>query len=127
MAGGRSLCESFTTYSWFRMGDMRKKMMRYALALTLLLVALPTVPEAQMDTSLFAGLRWRSIGPARGGRSQAVAGSVARPFEYYFGAVGGGVWKTTDGGTTWRPVTDKQIKSSSVGAIEIAASNPDVV
>src|SRR5829696_10459592 len=86
----------------------------------LLLTVLTAAPQAQLDTSLFAGLRWRSIGPARGGRSQAVAGSVARPFEYYFGAVGGGVWKTTDGGITWRPVTDKQLKSSSVGAIEIA-------
>ena len=101
--------------------------LRLAIAVTLLVTLFPTAPTAQMDTSLFAGLRWRSIGPARGGRSQAVAGSVARPHEYYFGAVGGGVWKTTDSGITWRPVTDRQIKSSSVGAIEIAASNPDVV
>jgi photosystem II stability/assembly factor-like uncharacterized protein len=98
-----------------------------ALVTFLLLSLLPSVPEAQMDTSLFAGLRWRSIGPNRGGRSQAVAGSAARPFEYYFGATGGGVWKTTDAGLTWRPVSDKQIKTSSVGAIEIAPSNPDVV
>ncbi len=75
----------------------------------------------------FGALRWRNIGPERGGRSIAVAGSVARPLEYYFGATGGGLWKTTDGGTTWRPVTDGQIHSSSVGAVAIAASNPDVV
>jgi photosystem II stability/assembly factor-like uncharacterized protein len=80
-----------------------------------------------MDTSLFAGLHWRSIGPSRGGRSQAGAGSVARPLEYYFGATGGGVWKTTDGGLTWRPVSDKTFKTSSVGAVAIAPSNPDVV
>src|SRR5688572_26584165 len=60
-----------------------------------------------IDQSLLAGLRWRSIGPARGGRSQAVAGSTKRPSEYYFGATGGGVWKTTDGGINWRPVTDR--------------------
>src|SRR6185369_4601230 len=93
----------------------------------LLLSLLPAVPEAQMDPSLFAGLRWRSLGPLRGGRSQAGAGSAARPYEYYFGATGGGVWKTTDGGVTWRPTSDKQLKTSSVGAVQIAASNPDVV
>src|SRR3982751_6258031 len=92
-----------------------------------LLSLLPSAPQAQMDTSLFAGLRWRSIGPNRGGRSQAVAGSAARPNEYYFGATGGGVWKTTDAGLTWRPVSDKQLKTSSVGAIQVAASNPDIV
>jgi len=100
-----------------------------SLVIVLLVVLLsPTaVPQAQMDTSLFAGLRWRSIGPSRGGRSQTGAGSVARPLEYYFGATGGGVWKTTDGGLTWRPVADKTFKSSSVGAVAIAPSNPDVV
>jgi len=103
------------------------KRFRPAFVTFLLLSLLPSAPEAQMDTSLFAGLRWRSIGPNRGGRSQAAAGSAARPFEYYFGATGGGVWKTTDAGITWRPVSDKQIKTSSVGAIEVAASNPDVV
>src|SRR5262249_41165286 len=47
--------------------------------------------------------------------------------EYYFGAVGGGLWKTIDGGLTWKPVTDGQIRSSSVGAVAVAESNPDVV
>ena len=70
---------------------------------------------------------WRNIGPDRGGRSLTVGGSSKLPNEYYFGAVGGGVWKTTDGGTTWKPVTDGKIKSSSVGALAVAPSNPDVV
>jgi photosystem II stability/assembly factor-like uncharacterized protein len=104
----------------------RSHLLRTSLAAVLAL-SFEAVPVAQMDTSLFAGLRWRSIGPSRGGRSQAIAGSPSRPFEYYFGATGGGVWKTTDGGLTWRPVSDRQIKSSSVGAVQIAASNPDVV
>src|SRR5262245_17072680 len=66
-------------------------------------------PAAQaattVDPSLYSGMRWRSIGPDRGGRSIAVAGSDARPNEYFFGAVGGGVWKTTDYGVTWQPIS----------------------
>jgi photosystem II stability/assembly factor-like uncharacterized protein len=80
-----------------------------------------------LESSLFAAMKWRSIGPSRGGRSQAVAGSAGRPLEYYFGATGGGLWKTTDGGVTWRPVSDKFFSSSSVGAVAVAESNPDIV
>ncbi len=79
------------------------------------------------DPALFAALKWKSIGPLRGGRSITSAGSGSRPYEYYFGAVGGGLWKTTDAGQTWKPVTDDQIKSSSVGAVAVSESNPDVV
>lgn len=87
----------------------------------------PTDPARKYDPALFNALRWRSIGPVRGGRSIACAGSTSRPFEYYFGAVGGGLWKTGDGGVTWKPVTDGQIKSSSIGAVAVSESNPDVV
>jgi photosystem II stability/assembly factor-like uncharacterized protein len=80
-----------------------------------------------LGSSLFAAMKWRSIGPSRGGRSQAVAGSASRPLEYYFGATGGGLWKTTDGGITWRPVSDKFFSSSSVGAVAVAESNPDIL
>ena len=86
-----------------------------------------SAPEAGVDPALFSSLHWRSIGPARGGRSQAVAGSASRPLEYYFGATGGGLWKTTDGGVTWRAVSDRFFRTSSVGAIAIAESNPDIV
>ena len=75
----------------------------------------------------FAALEWRNIGPNRGGRSIAVASSPGRPLEYYFGATGGGLWKTTDGGVSWRPVTDGQIDSSSVGAVAVAPSHPDII
>ena len=74
-----------------------------------------------------SALHWRNIGPNRGGRSQTSAGSVRRPLEYYFGATGGGLWKTTNGGVSWFPVTDHQLHSSSVGAVAVAPSNPDIV
>ena len=72
-------------------------------------------------------LRWRNIGPFRGGRSIAVAGHVNQPLTYYFGATGGGVWKTNDGGMRWLPVSDSTFKSSSVGAITVAESDPNVI
>jgi len=86
----------------------------------------PTKPFA-VDESYLSGLEWRNIGPKRGGRSIAVAGSTSRPNEYYFGAVGGGLWKTTDGGTSWRPVTDGKIDNSAVGGVSVCEANPDVV
>jgi len=75
----------------------------------------------------YAMLKWRNVGPERGGRSIAAAGHADRPLEYYFGATGGGLWKTKDGGTTWHPVTDGQIRSSSVGAVAVAPSDSQVV
>src|SRR5690242_19467337 len=85
------------------------------------------VISATAETYDLGSLQWRNIGPNRGGRSIAVAGSAQRPHEYYFGATGGGLWKTTDSGATWRPVTDGQIRSSSVGAVAVSESNPSVV
>ena len=78
------------------------------------------------DSAVFGGIKWREIGPYRGGRSVAVAGSSKRPYEFYFGTTGGGVFKTTDGGMTWAPVTDKYF-GGTIGAIGISESNPDVV
>jgi len=79
------------------------------------------------DPTLLKFYQWRSIGPDRGGRSIAVTGVKGRPKEAYFGATGGGLWKTVDGGESWTPVTDGQIASSSVGAVAVSESNPDVV
>ena len=87
----------------------------------------PSPTQSSGDRPLTSYLRWRSIGPDRGGRSIAVSGVKGRPREAYFGAVGGGLWKTTDGGENWMPVTDGQITSSSVGAVAVSESNPDVV
>ncbi|MGQ1786788.1 WD40/YVTN/BNR-like repeat-containing protein [Saccharicrinis sp. GN24d3] len=81
----------------------------------------------EINPDLLENLQWTNIGPKRGGRSIAAAGSSARPNEYYFGATGGGLWKTVDGGNSWNPVTDGKINSSSVGAVAVAQSNPDIV
>lgn len=80
----------------------------------------------QFDPSLFAALRWRLIGPFRGGRAIAAAGVAGQPDTYYFGAVGGGVWKTTDGGLVWQPIFDSQ-PIASIGAIAVAPSDPKVI
>ena len=79
-----------------------------------------------IDTAALNTLRWRELGPFRGGRSAAVAGSVARPMEYWMGTTGGGVFKSTDAGQSWAPMTDKYF-GGTVGAIAVAPSNPDIV
>jgi photosystem II stability/assembly factor-like uncharacterized protein len=83
--------------------------------------------QSSLDTTFFRGLTYRNVGPVRGGRSIAVAATSARPHEYYFGATGGGLWKSTDGGTNWSPVSDGGFRSSSVGAIGQCEANPDIV
>jgi photosystem II stability/assembly factor-like uncharacterized protein len=83
--------------------------------------------DVVLDSALLAGYEWRNIGPDRGGRSIATTGVRGRPNEGYFGAVGGGLWKTTDSGENWSPVTDFQITSASVGAVAVSESNPDLV
>lgn len=83
--------------------------------------------ESAIDSTTFQTMKYRVVGPYRGGRSTAIAGHSDRVDEYYFGATGGGLWKTTDGGFSWDPVTDGQIKASSVGAVDISDSNPDIV
>ena len=84
-------------------------------------------PAATLDPAILSAYKWRSIGPARGGRSIAASGVKGRKNEAYFGAVGGGLWKTTDYGGSWTPVTDGQIHSSSVGAVAVSESNPDII
>jgi photosystem II stability/assembly factor-like uncharacterized protein len=87
---------------------------------------IPTAPYS-VDESYLTGLKWRNIGPNRGGRSIAVAGSSSRPLEYYFAATGGGIWKTTDGGVSWKPTTDGKVDTGAVGGVAVCEANPDVV
>ncbi len=101
----------------------------------LALAAGPTLPpshlEAQEEMSsverTFSHLSYRNVGPSRGGRVTAVAGHRAHPFTFYMGATGGGVWKTEDYGTTWRPISDGYFETGSIGSIRVAPSDSDVV
>ncbi len=90
-----------------------------------LIFAIPAATQT-LDPTMWAGMKWRLIGPHHGGRALAVTGIAGEPNTYYFGAVAGGVWKTTDAGTTWTPITDST-DIRSVGAIAAAPSDPNVI
>jgi photosystem II stability/assembly factor-like uncharacterized protein len=97
----------------------------------ILLSAFPSGASAQQspstfDPALYSGMRWRLIGPHRGGRVSAVAGIPGDPATFYMGTPGGGVWKTTDGGQVWKPIFD-EMHVASIGAIAVAPSNPKII
>jgi photosystem II stability/assembly factor-like uncharacterized protein len=82
--------------------------------------------SAQVDPALFSDMRWREIGPMRAGRTRALAGVPSEPATFYFGAVNGGVWKTTDAGATWHSIWDKE-SSGSIGSIAVSLSDPNTI
>ena len=82
--------------------------------------------SAVVAQSSYAGLRWREIGPLRGGRTKALAGVPSMPNRFYIGAVNGGIWQTDDAGRTWRPIFD-DASTGSIGALAVAAGDPSVI
>src|SRR4051812_13738055 len=101
-------------------------LVRFLSALLLSSFLISTAHAQQLDPKLYQGLRWRLVGPFRGGRTVSVAGIPGNPNVYYFGSVGGGVWKTTNGGITWNPIFDSQ-NVASIGAIALAPSDPNTI
>ncbi len=107
---------------------VRSALLGLALAAPFVIGALPRLlaQPAQIDPGVYGGLRWRNIGPFRGGRVNGVSGVPGQPNTFYFGSVGGGVWKTTNAGRTWLPIFDSQ-PVASIGAVAVAPSNANVV
>ncbi|HLV79899.1 MAG TPA: hypothetical protein VKT32_06430, partial [Chthonomonadaceae bacterium] len=105
----------------------RLSWLRYPLALLSLFILGAAAAAQTAPSDLFAGLVWRNIGPFRGGRVSAVSGVIGQPGVFYMGLPMGGVWKSTSAGTTWFPIFDGIKDASSVGAIAVAPSDPNVV
>ncbi len=82
---------------------------------------------AQINPTLYSGLNWRNVGPFHGGRISSVSGAIGQPGVFYAGTPLGGIWKTTSGGVTWFPIFDQEKSVDSIGAVQVAPSNPDIV
>jgi len=90
-------------------------------------ILLPIMAFAQTAQDYFKPLKYRSIGPFRGGRSVTATGVPGDPLTYYMGTTGGGLWKTTDAGQRWENISDGYFKTGSVGAVAVSASNPNII
>src|ERR1044072_9927493 len=95
--------------------------------LAILLTLGTSLSGQQFDSVRFGALKWRSIGPYRGGRAVAVAGVPSQPLVYDAGFTGGGVWKTDDAGNSWRNISDGFMRLGSIGAIAVADDDPNVI
>lgn len=100
-------------------------MKRFSVLLIICFVATATFAQSAAD--YFEPLKFRNIGPFRGGRSVTSSGVIGDPLTYYMGITGGGVWKTTDAGQSWHNISDGYFKTGSVGAIAVSASHPNVI
>jgi photosystem II stability/assembly factor-like uncharacterized protein len=113
----------------FREGTLRNGLGRFVSVVAIVLCAFGFIPALRaqaLKEETLKGMKWRLVGPFRGGRVLAVAGIAGDANTFYFGSVAGGVWKTTDGGLVWTPVFDKE-PISSIGGIAVAPSDPNVI
>src|SRR6476659_2598609 len=101
-------------------------LLRVSIFTIILFTMLLPVLAQQYDGNLYSGLRWRMLGPFRGGRVNGVTGVPGQPNTFYFGSVGGGLWRSDNSGRTWRPVFDDQ-PIASIGAVAVAPSAPNTV
>lgn len=106
---------------------MLKPLYRATLLLAVSALSILSAPAHAIEESLIDGLEYRLIGPWRGGRVTAVSGVVGNPQLYYMGATGGGLWKTNNAGVTWTNISDGQIPVGTIGAVAVAASDPNVI
>src|SRR5487761_2047530 len=112
--------------STLKSGEMKKHLLAAcaAVAFTALMLS---ADSTSVNPSLFSGLRYRMIGPLRGGRVTTVTGVPSEPHTFYMGSTGGGLWKTTDAGYSWSNISDGFFKAASMGAVEVSQSDPNVV
>jgi len=109
---------------------MNRHTIRLAAGAALIVLVLCVAAGAQrpaQNPAFWSGMHYRMVGPERGGRVTAVTGVPSQPFTFYMGSTGGGVWKTTDAGATWENVSDRFFQAGSMGAIEVAPSDPNVI
>src|SRR5678809_258573 len=102
-------------------------MSRYTFLLLVVLLSASSVQSQTIDSSFFNGLRYRLVGPSRGGRVTTVTGVPSQPRTFYMGVASGGLFRTTDAGTTWVPITDGKIPLGSTGCVAVADSDPNVI
>ena len=105
---------------------IHSRFQRISIAIFVFVSAFAQLNAQEITPGLYSGLRWRLIGPFRGGRITGVAGVPQQPSLYYVGTPGGGVWKTTDGGQVWQSIFDHE-RVASIGAIAVAPSNPNII
>src|SRR5258708_40098682 len=105
---------------------MRFPALRVRSAFVVALLAAPAASAAAQSPETYAGMHWRSIGPTRAGRARALAGVPSQPNVFYIGFDNGGVWRSTDYGSTWEPLFDQE-PTGSIGAIAVAPSEPNVI
>ena len=97
------------------------------LLFTLLALVIPAQSQSSVDPAFFNGLRYRLVGPARGGRVTTITGVPSQPKTFYMGVASGGLFRTTDGGVTWTPITDGKVPLGSTGCVAVADSDPNII